>query len=79
MKNLSKNKITDFVKAAIIRAIWTMAEVALSMITVGATVHEVEWVHIASVVAVAGVCSLLKSVVVGLPEIEPDILPETKE
>lgn len=69
MKKLTK----DFVKALIIRAIWTMAEAALSMITIGATVTEVQWGHILSVSLVAGVYSVLKSVVTGLPEVAPEV------
>ena len=69
----------EFVTALIIRAIWTMAEVALSMITVGATISEISWGHIASVAVVAGVASILKSIVVGLPEVAPDILPTEAE
>lgn len=71
MKKLSK----EFFVALLIRAIWTMAETALGMITVGAAISEVEWVHIASVSVVAGLCSMLKSLVVGLPE----VLPKTPE
>lgn len=63
----------EFFNALIIRAIWTMAEVALSMITVGATISEIQWGHIVSVAVVAGVASVLKSIVVGLPEVVPDI------
>ena len=48
-----------------------MAETALGMITVGAAISDVQWTHIASVSAVAGVYSLLKSLAVGLPEIMP--------
>lgn len=64
-------KTKEFVVAMLIRAVWTMAETALGMITVGAAVNEVQWVHIASVSAVAGVYSVLKSLAVGLPEILP--------
>lgn len=71
MKKLNK----EFFIAMIIRAVWTMAETALGMITVGAAVSEVEWVHVASVALVAGVYSILKSLAVGLPE----ILPENNE
>lgn len=66
-------KTKEFVVAMFIRALWTMAETALGMITVGAALNEVAWVHIASVTAVAGVCSVLKSLVVGLPEVVPEI------
>lgn len=68
-------KTKEFIVAMLIRALWTMAETALGMITVGATITEVAWGHVASVAAVAGVYSIIKSLAVGLPEILP---PEEK-
>lgn len=75
MKRFTK----EFFLAMLVRAIWTMAEVALGMITVGATVSEINWANIASVAAVAGIASLVKSLVVGLPEIMPEIKEVTEE
>ena len=69
MKKLTK----DFFIALVIRAIWTMAETALGMLTVGAALSEVQWAHIASVTVVAGIYSMIKSLAVGLPEIMPDV------
>lgn len=68
-------KTKEFIKAMIVRAIWTMAEVALGMITVGATLSEIDWKNIISVCAVAGIASAIKSIVVGLPEVVPEIKP----
>lgn len=56
--------------AALKRAAWTAAEVAIPMIPVGARFEDVEWFHVASVVLVATILSLLKSVVAGMPEIK---------
>ena len=56
-------------KAAGIRAVKTMAQTAVSMITVGQAVLDVNWVNVLSVSAVAGVISMLTSVA-GLPEVE---------
>lgn len=67
-------KTKEFVFALLIRALWTMAETALGMITIGAALDEVEWVHIASVTAVSGIYSMIKSLAVGLPEIAPDAI-----
>lgn len=64
-------KTKEFIVAMLIRAVWTMAETALGMLTVGAALSEVQWVHIASVSAVAGIYSIIKSLAVGLPEIMP--------
>ena len=58
-----------WVKAAGIRAIKTIAQTAVSMLTVGQAVLDVNWVNVLSVSAVAGVISMLTSVA-GLPEVE---------
>ena len=55
--------------AAFIRSLRTMAQTAVSMLTVGQAVLEVNWVNVLSVSAVAGVISMLTSVA-GLPEVE---------
>lgn len=60
-----------WLKAAGIRAIKTMAQTAVSMITVGQAVMEVNWLNVISVSAVAGMLSLLTSVA-GLPEVDDD-------
>lgn len=59
----------EWLKCALIRAIKTMAQTAVSLITVGATMLEVDWVSIASVSLVAGILSILTSVA-GLPEVK---------
>ena len=58
----------DWIKAAGIRAIKTIAQSCLSMIAVGAAVSEVDWIRVASVSLVAGLLSLLTSLA-GLPEL----------
>ena len=55
--------------AAFIRSLKTMAQTAVSMLTVGQAVLDVTWVNVLSVSAVAGVISMLTSVA-GLPEVE---------
>lgn len=60
--------MTNFVKAAIIRAIRTFAQSMLSMITVGAALSDINWVMALSISAVATVYSLLTSIATGLPE-----------
>ena len=54
-------------KAAGIRAIKTMAQTAVSMLTVGQAAMEVNWINVLSVSVVAGVISVCTSVA-GLPE-----------
>lgn len=58
-----------WVKAAGVRAIKTFAQAALSMLTVGQAVMDVNWVNVLSVSAVAAVISVLTSVV-GIPEVK---------
>lgn len=58
-----------WIKAAAVRAVKTMAQTAVSMLTVGQAVMEVNWINVLSISAVAGVMSLLTSVA-GLPEVE---------
>ena len=64
MKKLNKT----WFKAAAIRAIRTWAQTALGMITVGATLAEIDWSYILSVATVSAIYSLLTSIA-GLPEV----------
>ena len=58
-----------WLKAASIRAIKTVAQTAVSMLTIGQAVLDVNWLNVLSVSAVAGVISMLTSIA-GLPEVE---------
>lgn len=64
--------ITKFAVSAGKRALWTFAETALGMITVGQAFTEVNWVHIISVAGVAAIASLLKSIVINMPEMKEE-------
>lgn len=55
--------------AAAIRAIKTVAQTAVSMLTVGQYFTDVDWVGIASIAGVAGIISILTSIA-GLPEVD---------
>ena len=59
----------DWIIAAGIRALKTMAQTAVGMITVGMALDEVSWLHVGSVALVAGILSLLTSIG-GLPELK---------
>lgn len=66
---MSKEYLKDWAKAAGVRAIKTVAQTALSMLTVGQAFMEVNWMNVASISATAGVISILTSIK-GLPELE---------
>lgn len=65
------DKFIRWIKAAGIRAGKTAAQVALSMLTVGQAVMDVNWINVFSVSAVAAVISILTSIA-GLPEVKED-------
>ena len=65
-------KDSQFWKASAIRAIKTIAQTALSMLTVGQAVLDVDWLNVISVSAVAGLISVLTSIATGLPEVDAD-------
>jgi len=63
------NKLTkEWLLAALMRALRTVAQTALSLITVGAALEANNWVYILSVAASAGIYSILTSFATGLPE-----------
>ena len=58
-----------WVKAAVVRAIKTMAQAAIASIGVSTTIGTVDWKLVASTTVVTGILSLLTSVA-GLPEVK---------
>lgn len=58
----------EWAMAALTRAIKTMAQTALGMFTVGAAIQEINVLNILSVAVVAGIYSILTSIVTGVPE-----------
>lgn len=68
----------EWMKKAGIRALKTAAQTALSMITVGQAVMDVNWVNVLSVSAVAALTSVLTSIV-GIPEVEKLEVKESEE
>lgn len=67
--NVFKVDTKKWVKSAGVRAIKTFAQVAVSMLTVGQAVMDVNWVNVLSVSAVAVVISVLTSIA-GIPEVK---------
>ena len=67
MKN--KEYWLNWLKAAGIRALKTIAQTALGMIAIGAALQDVNWLYVGSVSLTAGILSILTSLA-GLPEVE---------
>lgn len=65
----------EWAKAAGVRALKTVAQTALGMMTVGMAVEEIRWEYVGSVALVSGIYSLLTSIA-GLPEVSADGKPE---
>ena len=59
----------EWLKAALIRALRTAAQVALGMFTVGMAIHEIDWMHVLSVTVVAAIYSIITSIATDLPEL----------
>ena len=65
------DKTKKWIKAGGVNDIKTMAHTAVSLITVGNLITELDWVSIIGISATAGVVSMLTSVA-GLPEVESE-------
>jgi hypothetical protein len=64
-----KYKFSDWIKAAGIRAIKTVAQTAVATIGTCAVMSDVNWIMVGSASLLAGILSLLTSVA-GLPELD---------
>lgn len=58
----------EFWKAAVNRAIRTVCQTALALIGTATFMQDLNWVNVASASLLAGIISILTSVVSGLPE-----------
>lgn len=64
-----KENFKVWVKAAMVRAVKTLAQTAVATIGTTAVLSEVDWVLVASASALAGILSILTSIA-GLPEVK---------
>ena len=64
-----KYDFKEWIKAAGVRALKTVAQTAVATIGTSAVISEVNWVMVASASALAGILSLLTRVA-GLPELD---------
>ena len=61
-------KVKAWLIAAGIRAIKTMAQTAVSIISVGTVMQDIDWMMVLSATALSGILSVLTSIA-GLPEV----------
>lgn len=68
-----KPKITlEWLCAAGARALKTIAQTALGMVTVGSALNDINWKYVSSVALMAGIYSILTSFATHLPEVGSD-------
>lgn len=58
-----------WIKAASIRAIKTVAQTAVALVSVGTVMSDINWLQVGSASLLAGILSLLTSIA-GLPELD---------
>ena len=65
------DKTKKWIRAALVRAVKTVAQSAVAMIGTAAVMGDVSWGMVASAAALSGILSLLTSVA-GLPEVKDE-------
>lgn len=69
---ITKQFIKKFTQKASIRAIKTMAQTALGVISTSFVISDIDWRITVSASVVAGIVSILTSIVTGLPEVDKE-------
>jgi len=64
--------MSDFWKAALIRALRTLCQTMIATIGTTAVLQEVDWILVLSSAALAALLSILNSIATGLPEAPVD-------
>lgn len=68
----------EFWKAALVRAVRTVAQTALAMIGTSVLIQDVDWLAVGGTALLAGLVSVLTSIATGLPEV-PKVENKEKE
>lgn len=66
---MTKNNFKQWIKAALVRAIKTIAQTSVSLIGVGTIMSDIDWLMVGSASLLAGILSILTSIA-GIPEVE---------
>ena len=66
---MTKSNFKEWLKASLIRSIRTVAQTAVSLISVGTVMSDIDWLMVGSASLLAGILSILTSVA-GIPEVE---------
>jgi len=64
---------SEFWKAALVRAVRTVAQTAIATIGTTAMIEQVNWIAVGSASLLSGILSILTSIATGLPETQPMI------
>ena len=70
---ITKQFIKKFTQKAGIRAIKTMAQTALGVISTSFVISDIDWRITVSASVVAGIVYILTSIVTGLPEVDKEV------
>ena len=73
-----KRNWKQWLKAAVVRAVKTVAQTAVATIGASAVIADVNWLMVISASALAGVVSMLTSIA-GLPEVPAESTEQTEE